>query len=123
MARERQHSRATEQRKSAAPPPLDPAGDGWEGPNIRIDGLDIDAHIEREIERRLSQPATTTLKAWVREALRLDPMRSRERIKAYSRRLLPGATRAGFRTTAGSIETRIHEALGDERHEKNERHK
>jgi transposase len=119
---ERENRCATAQRKAEAL--SDPSGmDGWEGPNISIDGLELDEYIEREIARRVSQPPKTPLKNWVREALQLDPQRPRERIAAYARRLFSAATRAGFRTTVESIEARIHEARRDERREKNERRK
>jgi hypothetical protein len=63
-----------------------------------------------------------TLEAWVAAAVKRFPRGPVEPLKAWSRRLLCEAEKDGFRrTTAASIETRIHEMLAEERREKGRR--
>jgi hypothetical protein len=103
MAHKREHSRTTARRKSEAlrnpvvAPPLDPAGDGYEGPSIRIGGLEIDEHIEREIERRVSSASVPQLstKAWIESNIGQFPRESGEAVAAWARRLNAEAARQG----------------------------
>jgi hypothetical protein len=89
--------------------------DGWEA--------------ERKRERaRAAIPAPTTplkrltLEAWVAAAVKRFPKGPVESLRAWSRRLLPQAKKDGFhRSTAESIETRIHEMRAKERREEKER--
>jgi hypothetical protein len=105
---EGQNKRATGQRKAEV---LSPSGtDDWKGPNIVVDGLDIDAHIERQIEQRLSSTSVPKLstKVWIESIIVHFPRHPGEGIAAWARRLNAEAARQGRVFVTGSLENTLH---------------